>query len=444
MKKDELANLEVIRVETALSRFPIHRLAKSGAVRIELQEEDERGATTLKWRVSYNNEFGQPGPLAYKLDTLIINRKIEAAGRPTPKVVKLGSLREIADATGTGDGNTTTIKRALHQNASAYITAKIRYRTNDGTERRIEVGDTRYAVVFTGEELPDGRTADAVYIVLHDFYRKILDTALTRPLDYQCLRDLAPVPQRLYELLSYRMYAALKNGLSKAKLGYAEFCLHAPQTRYVEFDRVKKQMHKIHATHRQSGYITRVEFEATTDRDGRPDWMMLYTPGPKAKAEFGAFTRKGGPVASEAEPAQPESEPEPAGLVKELIDRGVTKGVAAELVRDFSKDQIRIQIANLDGRRRKVKDPGAWLPGAIRKGFALPTPPVGPVPVAKDTEARRAEGSRATWDPEDDLLSEADLAHWRRAAAGGDRVQTNLARIILAKHEQAEAAIRRP
>src|SRR5512135_1034209 len=321
-RRAELAPLDVIRVETALSRFPMHRLAKTGAVEIVIREQNATG-DLLRWEVSYNSKFGQPGPLAYKLDTLVINRKIEAAGRPIPKVVKLGSLREIADATGTGAGNTTTIKRALYQNSSAYITAKVCYRATDGTERSIEIGDTRYAVVFTGENLPDGRTADAVYIVLHDFYREILDHALTRPLDYDYLRELPPAAQRLYELASYPIFGAIKHGRSKAKLAYSEFCLHAPQTRYEDFDRVKKQMHKLHVPHRKSGYIAGVEFEATTDRAGRPDWTMLYTPGPKARAEHRAFARRGsGPMIIEAEPVAPEPGPEPTGLERELIDRG--------------------------------------------------------------------------------------------------------------------------
>ena len=73
-----------------------------------------------------------------------------------------------------------------------FIKAKIRYRQADGTERNIEIGDTRYGVVFAGEQLPGGYKADGVYILLHDFYREILDNVAARPLDYDYLRDLTP------------------------------------------------------------------------------------------------------------------------------------------------------------------------------------------------------------------------------------------------------------
>jgi len=72
--KTELAPLDAIRVETALARLPIHRLAKQGNISIELREGDEHGAATLIWRVSHNSEHGQPGPLAYKTDTVVMNR----------------------------------------------------------------------------------------------------------------------------------------------------------------------------------------------------------------------------------------------------------------------------------------------------------------------------------------------------------------------------------
>ena len=171
-RRAALAPLDVIRVETVLSRYPIHRLAKQGRIAIELRETTEGGETTLQWEIGHHSKYGQPGPLAYKIDTLVVNRRIEEAGRPLPRLIRLGSLNEICRELGLVEGgaNATVVRRALLQNAFAAITARICYRTRDGAERRIEVGDTRYAVVFTGETLPDGRTADAVYLVLHDFY----------------------------------------------------------------------------------------------------------------------------------------------------------------------------------------------------------------------------------------------------------------------------------
>lgn len=283
----ELIQLNLIRTETALSRYPIHRLAKKGKIEIEIKNKE----TAFKWEVSYNSKYGQPGPLAYKVDTLIINRKIEEAGKPLPKIIKLGSLKEVGDSLGLGR-DTNSVKKALMQNVGALITAKIQYRGADRAERTAEFADTRYGAVFTGEKLPDGKEADAVYIILHDWYREILDNAQTRPLDYDYLKDLRPAAQRLYELISFQMYGAIEGERKRAKFLYSDFCTFAPQTRYFDFEHVKKQMYKLHLQHRKSGYITAVHFNEITDKDGKPDWEMFYTPGLKARGEHLAAKRK--------------------------------------------------------------------------------------------------------------------------------------------------------
>jgi hypothetical protein len=374
----ELLPLSTIRVETALSRYPVHRLARRGSIKIEVNEQNGlKAETSLKWKVSYNSDHGQPGPLAYKIDTLIINRRIEEAPRPVPRLIKLGSLNDICRELGISQGkNVVTVKNALHQNASAYITAKIQYRQADGTERTLEAGFTRYSVVFTGEKLPDGRKADGVYIILNDSFSQVINGAITRPLDYAYLQNLPPAPQRFYELLSYQMYAALKYDRSRAKLIYSDFCAHAPQTRYTEWERVRIQMSKVHRPHRASGYIAAVDFQQTTDADGNPDWIMLYQPGPKARAEFRAFTKRGGPTVVEVEPRDLPP-PEPGSeLERELIKRGVTASAAAELAIQYTEERIRAQIERLDWlldrKSDKIDEPAAYLVQAIKNDYAAP------------------------------------------------------------------------
>src|SRR3954447_20232319 len=173
----QLTPLQVIRVETALSRYPIHRLAKKGNLSIEIHDQNGAGETSVKWEVSHNSKYGQPGPLAYKLDTLVINRRIHEARRPVPRVLRLGSLREIAQEARTGEGNTAKVKRALYQNAGAFVTVKTAYRGAKGRLNTLEAAFNRYSVVMTGETLPDGEVADAVYLLLNDIYREVLNSA---------------------------------------------------------------------------------------------------------------------------------------------------------------------------------------------------------------------------------------------------------------------------
>ena len=436
----ELAPLNRIRVETALSRYPIHRLSKTGQVAIDIRDLTDDGEVRIRWEVSHNSKYGQPGPLAYKLDTLIVNRRIEEASRPIPRIIKLGCLKEICRELNIVEGGSGSqqVKKSLHQNASTYITSKIRYRLANGRERNIEFGGTRYNVIFTGESLPDGRTADAVYIVLHDFYKEILDNVMTRPLDYDYLSELAPAPQRLYELLSYQMFAALKHDRPRAKLLYSELCSHGPQTRYFEFDKVKKQMFKIHQVHVKSGYIAKINYDQTTDADGKPDWVMLYQPGARAVAQYQAFAKRGGNdiLASDPLPlaAEPAALPAPAKkarkpakaqalppMAEELVNRGVTPERAGELV-ELYPERIERQLEILDWyvntKPGKITDPAAYLVKAIERNNAKPKGFVSQAERERQRQAQQAEDDRLAASRRADREAEArDRATKARVAA---------------------------
>ena len=385
----ELSQPSAIRVETAISRYPVHRLAKRGDIAIDIREESEDGGTLTRWEVSHNSKYGQPGPLAYKVDTLIVNRRIEEAPRPIPKLIKLGSLRDICRELGLNEGQATRgIKNALYQNSFSGITAKTRYRQSDGTEKTLEAGFTRYSVVFTGEKLPDGRKADAVYLILNEIFMQVLNGAMTRPLDYDYLRSLPPAPQRFYELLSYQMYAALKNDRPRAKLTYSHYCTYAPQMRYFDWEQARKQMAKIHRPHKEAGYIAKVEFQQTADSHGQPDWIMLYTPGLKARAEFRAFAKRGGPTMIEVEPLPIESEVSDSGpsqlllafespLVTELTKREVTEVVAIDLVQQFPAELVEAKVEIFDWLletqdKRAAKSPAGYLVKSIADNYATP------------------------------------------------------------------------
>ncbi len=388
----DLAPLNRIRVETALSRFPVHCLAKKGTVNIDLQHSSDSDQA-FRWKVSYNSEFGQPGPLAYKVDTLVVNRRIDEAPRPLPEVIKLGSLREICRELGVTDHNTDVIKAALHQNASAYITAKIRFKTKTGKERWGELGYTRYSVIFTGEILPDGTVADAVYLALNASYRDLLNHVEVRPLDYDYLMLLPPGPQRFYELLSFQVYGALASGRPRAKMLYSDYCKYAPQSRYPDFEHVKKQMFKIHVPHRESGYITKIEYQQTVDAEGRLDWEMLYTPGPKAVAEFEAFTYRQArqqpqpapevsalssppsPLSSSIPQQQPDVD---SMLLAELIRRGIAEKKGRELLANLKPQQeVMDQLEYVDfivakDTRGKVENPPGLYIFHIRDNIGPP------------------------------------------------------------------------
>lgn len=397
-ESQEIARIIPIRTETAISHLPFHRLSKGKSpIQIAMITKGTKGQVVTQWEITGSPKYGEPGILAYKLDTLVINRLIDDTRPNIPTVLKLGSLREIARELDAGEGNLDKIKKALRQNATASITAKLSYLGNDGTERTFEFDATRYEVIFVGQKLPNGRKADAVYIAFHHSYYEMLKTANTRPLDYAYLKALPPTAQRLYELIAPQIYAALKNGNPRAKYLYSEFCVRASITRYDDWEHVKKQLYRINKAHKESGYISKVEFEETTDANGRIDWLMWYTPGRKAKSEFKRFNTKEGRELDRQRVQRPHSvtleliEPpfadadakiieenyediqdaQDSTIINRLIEAGVTEGVARKLAISHP-EECELQLEALPYRDR-VKDKGAYLVRAIREQYAMPS-----------------------------------------------------------------------
>jgi hypothetical protein len=390
----EAASLDFIRTETVLSRLPVHNLAKQGRVNIQILKTTPTGELELKWEVSHSDRYGQARQLAYKLDTLIINQRIDEAGRPLPKLLRIGSLNDICAelnlATHAGQ-NSKGLRRAFLQNASLFITAKFDYRANDGTERHVEAGVTRYGVIFTGEKLPDGRKADAVYITFNDPFWDVLNSAPVRPLDRSYMKQLPPAAQRFYEIVSRKIFAALKNDYSRAKITYSEYCTYSAQLRHFERQRVQDQMAKVIRHHKKFGYITAIKYEPTIDGQNQADWTMYLTPGPRALAEFAAAhpkrrspkmiivdsiekkdhdqQRRQSP-SRELQPkldAQAEPRTFDPQLVAEFTRRGITEKKAHELLANLKPGQdVVAQLEHTDymiqnARYRIINPPGLYI-----------------------------------------------------------------------------------
>src|SRR5438093_12904861 len=86
----------VIRTETVISKLPCHVLskqAKNPVVRIMRRQAN--GEVNLLWDLSFNARYGPPRQIAYAIDTLVVNRRIDELPRPLPKYIRLGSMTEL-------------------------------------------------------------------------------------------------------------------------------------------------------------------------------------------------------------------------------------------------------------------------------------------------------------------------------------------------------------
>jgi hypothetical protein len=112
-------------------------------------------------------------------------------------------------------------------------------------------------------------------------------------------------------------------------------------------------MYKIHKPHLDSGYLSKINYQATMDGAGKPDWVMLYDPGPRARAEFLTFQKRTGSVLQGATVAEiapntelPESQVSPmrelpgGELEHELLQRGVSQEQARKLLAKTAPGQM--------------------------------------------------------------------------------------------------------
>jgi hypothetical protein len=284
----ETLDNEAFRVEAVLSKLPIHILNDDEDIdSLKIQKAG------LSWEVS-PGRWGMPGSLAYKIDSIFINHRIDESRPALPKVIKLGSSREILRELGMAESgtNVAAVRRALRQNASAFIQADVPY-WDKGKVGSFEFEGTRYVLTFQNQNLPDGTKADAIYIVFHDVYLQFLRSAPVRPISSTYLKYLSgsPFAQRLYEILSFQFYDAFKQRRPYAVLRYSEYCTQAPLPRKSDKRLIYQQMWRIHNPHIMSRYIKRVEYEAIEDSDF-PDFNIKYYPGVLARQEYDLFRRK--------------------------------------------------------------------------------------------------------------------------------------------------------
>src|SRR5262249_8095277 len=146
-----------------------------------------------------------------------------------------------------------------------------------GDVQKLEAEFSRYSIVFKGEKLPDGADADQVYLIMNDVYLRVLNNVPHRPLDYDYLRILDPAAQRFYEILSYRVFAALASDASNpvAKIRYSEYCKYSGQKRSLKYDNVRPQVADLANPHIFHGYFTHVKLlPIKTENLKAPDWTI--------------------------------------------------------------------------------------------------------------------------------------------------------------------------
>jgi hypothetical protein len=217
------------------------------------------------------------------------------------------------------------------------------------------------------------------------------------------------------------MYGSNAKGRQRANNLYYDYSKYAPQTTNTDFNHEKKQINKQHEPHRESGYIAKIEYKETTDTEGNTNWEMFYTPGPKAFAEYQAFTNRRSEHPSLKPPGEStvtvqHAKPTQASLdfsttapelLVEMTRRGIAEKKARELLSNLKPEQqVMDQLEYVDSliardRRGKLDNPPGLYVHYIRDNIVPPADFLSSRKASQPQQTKSTEHARqAQWEIE--------------------------------------------
>lgn len=381
---DSLNIPKTFKSEFHFLKFPFFdlspRASKKDKIEIKEKETTEEGEIEVLWKVVRGLERDFPSILARKIHKEVIEKILNNIKKPIPRLIKLGSLRKICREMNIAESgsNFEKIKKALKDIKAAEIEAKgtFRQKEKNGIKKFFEGNFNLYDMVFfTGETLPSGKGADAVYILLNDMYVQNFNYNFVVPLDYPYFKYLkGDIASRMYEVLSVWFYPALENGRKYIQKEYSEICNYFPLTRQNTKKKAKGQLRKAHQQHISNKFLgTEPEW---IDIGEENDWLIRYWIGAKAK-EWHKQNKRIGYSGQEIKQLkrQEEGKERKKGnkqqpLINKLSELGITKQVAENLVEN--KDPEIIKGWTKAVYETNAKDKAAFVVKAIEENWQLP------------------------------------------------------------------------
>lgn len=404
MRGDTLAPIDSrslpqrLRAEFNFIKFPffdLYRHSKRDTVEVvdELVLPDGGQQKTL-WKVSRLVDSKFPGALAKRVHREVIERIVSQLPRPIRNPIRLGSFNSICRMLGinpNSGGNFKSIRDALQDIALAGIRSHSTFFIKN---RRAYLNDTFHLydrVILAGEELPDGTTADSVYVVLGSWYLENINANYVVPLDFDYYRQLrSTVASRMYELLHHWFFVALQNNQAAVDRRYSTLCAYFPLAPQGNLWKARKQLRDAHKQHVESGYL--VDLPAWQPIPNvKDDWRLVYLAGPKAIDEYRRNQKRRihqEPTAPDenlptaqlllpaaASPLLPDLQKD---LMRELVLRGISDSVALPMVQAHAPDLIqkKLEVFDwlIDKRDRRVsQNPAGYLRTSIEKDYAIPS-----------------------------------------------------------------------
>jgi Replication initiator protein A len=256
--------------------------------RIEYREErqDNNQIQQVYWKVSRNIDHFIPGPFDKRVYRAI-EEILDGIARPVPQLVRIGSLYSLCKLMDIPDSgkNLQMIKKALRRMAATTIDSDNAF--YDKSQRRwlsstLEGTFHLFDVYLKGQRLPNGDTADTLFLFLNPLYILSINAFYVKPLDHAYMRQLNnPVTERFYEVLGLK-FRGLKNS-PYIRYRYPDLCHVLPVTPQRLLKNAKKIFSPHHEKLRTTGFLAKVEWRGSQSQQ---PWEILYWPGKRAAEEM--------------------------------------------------------------------------------------------------------------------------------------------------------------
>jgi len=370
-QKDE--NLQAGKDEMNLVEYPIALLSKRHETNIKTLRfsdsivSDDGALTKREWIVTGSDEFGLP--LAQDNDVLLallMIGKEKNFSSPTIYFSRYKLLKIMDQETDAGSNYNRLVEsfnrmsgvRIFAKNAfwdnkrKCYVTVNIgifdEYYLCDGKPRKSERGQEMLPLSYV-------RLNNTLYESIRAGYIKDLDPGI-----YFTLKS--SITKRLFRYLDKKRYdGKRKYQINLFNLAYIHIGFDRKAYKYASD--IKKKLTTAHEELLQSGFLKGVEYQKTSDGSSE---KVIYTFGKKAELVESDDASPG--KKERASPATPAQVNDP--LLARLLEIGVTRAMAKQIFKEYSRELIQAQVDALP--HRDAKDRPAVLISAIREGWSLP------------------------------------------------------------------------
>lgn len=241
------------------------------------------------WEVMPNVKYGQCCTFEKKVVITVQKLATDAApqGGALPRYLNIGSLNEFCRVMQIEphSENRKAIKTALLRIAGTVVYTDNFYlkERNEFWESSLGGGQfTLWNVYWKGQKLPNGQTAQCIYLEFNAPFILSLLSHYVIALDFDYYLQLPPIGQRLYELTRQRFFG-LKDS-KYARYEYLKLCQMLPIQPQRYFSYAKRAFLQAHHELAQTGWFADIEWQGPPLSQGQ--WAIHYYPGPRAEREL--------------------------------------------------------------------------------------------------------------------------------------------------------------